>query len=135
MAEGGLWKFKIAEAGNPIAPNFLPCFAFESNFLDEKLHHFPNRISWGDLTVDPRDAQLCLDRIEIPPRDLYLNGRNVPTLMPSEARLLLIIDPLLHRDLNVEFGLGLVLLELHSVLRLQNLKDLILILLASTLKC
>lgn len=55
--------------------------------------------------------------------------------MPSEARLLLIIDPLLHRDLNVEFGLGLVLLELHSVLRLQNLKDLILILLASTLKC
>ena len=75
-----------------------------------------------------------LDGVEIPSRDLDLDGGDVPTLMPGEARLLLVIDPFLHGDLNVEFGLGLILLELHSVLRLQNLKDLVLVLLASALE-
>lgn len=134
MTEGRLWKFKIAKAGDPIAPYFLPRFSLESDLLYEKLHHFPDGISWGDLAVDPRDAELRLDGVEIPPRDLDLNGGDVPTLMPGEPRFLLIIDPLLHGDLNVEFGLRLILLQLHGVLRLQNLKDLILILLASTLK-
>ena len=134
MTEGRLWKFKIAKAGNPIAPDFLPRFSLQSHLLYEKLDHFPNGVAGSDLAVDPWYAELRLDGVEIPSRDLDLDGGDVPTLMPCEARLLLVIDPFLHGDLNVEFGLGLILLELHSVLRLQNLKDLVLVLLASALE-
>lgn len=130
MIERRLWKFQITEARYSIHSNFFTCFALKRNLLDIKFHHFTDRITRCNLTINTTDAQLRLDSIQISLRYLDVNGRNVPTFMPSKTCFLLIVDPLLHGDLNVQLSLSLVIFKLNSILRLQYLKHLILILLA-----
>jgi len=130
VAKWSLGKFKIAEPRNSITSNFLSCFSFQSHFLDVELHHSANRISRCNLTIDPWYAKLRFDSIEIPSGYFNFNGGYVPTLMPSKSWIIFMINSFLHGNLNVEFSLWLVFLKLNSVFWFQNLKHLVLILLA-----
>jgi hypothetical protein len=102
--------------------------------LDEELYHFPNGISRSNFAVNSGDSQLCLDCIEISARYFDFDRGDIPALMPSETRLFFVVDSFLHRNLDVELGLGFILLELDCIFRLQNLKDLVLVLFARSLE-
>ena len=134
MAKRGLRKFEIAEAGDAIAPNLFTRFSFQCHLLDEELDHFPDGISWSDLTVNSCDSQLCFDGIEVSSWNFNFDGWDVPAFMPSKSWVLFIVNPFLHCNLNVQFSIRFIFFQLHCVFWLQNLKDLILIFFACSLE-
>jgi hypothetical protein len=117
MVKGSLWKFEIAEASHSIAADFFPGFSLESDFLDVKLNHFPDGVAGCDFAVDPGYAQLIFDGVEIPLGDFDFDGGDVPALVPDEASFLLVINFFIHWNLNVQFRLCLVFLQLDRVFR------------------
>lgn len=96
MIKGGFREFQVTEASHTVTADFFPGLSLESNLLNVKLHHFPDGVAGCDLAVDPGDAQLIFDGVEIPLRDFDFYRWDVPTLVPDEAGFLLVIYLLIH---------------------------------------